>query len=60
MNNYKKFFTLYLPKRLDIKDEKLGIRLENDFLITKNGPVDLMEHIPIEAEEIEGLMNEKS
>lgn len=40
-----------------IKDEKLGIRLENDFLITKNGPVDLMEHIPIEAEEIEGLMN---
>ena len=39
-----------------IKDEKLGIRLENDFLITKNGPVDLMEHIPVEAEEIEELM----
>ena len=40
-----------------IPDEKVGIRLENDILITDNGPVDLMEDIPIEADEIEELMN---
>ena len=42
-----------------IPDEKLGIRLENDILITDNGPVDLMKDIPIEADEIEELMNRK-
>jgi Xaa-Pro aminopeptidase len=40
-----------------IPEEKLGIRLENDILITKKGPVDLMKSIPLEAEEIEELMN---
>ncbi len=40
-----------------IRKERLGIRLENDILITKNGNVDLMKNIPIEAEEIEELMN---
>lgn len=40
-----------------IKEEKLGIRLENDILVTKKGPVNLMESIPIEADEIESLMN---
>jgi Xaa-Pro aminopeptidase len=40
-----------------IKEEGLGIRLENDILITKEGNVDLMAHIPIEADEIEDLMN---
>ena len=40
-----------------IKEEGLGIRIENNFLITENGaPLDLMAHIPIEAEEIEALM----
>ena len=39
-----------------IKKENLGIRLENDILVTKNGPVDLMANIPVEAEEIEELM----
>ncbi len=37
--------------------EGLGIRLENDILITANGPKDLMENIPIEVEEIEEIMN---
>ncbi|HEY8402812.1 MAG TPA: aminopeptidase P N-terminal domain-containing protein [Cytophagaceae bacterium] len=41
-----------------IRDEKIGIRLENDILITKNGPVDLMKNIPLELEEIESLMND--
>lgn len=39
-----------------IPEESLGIRLENDILVTHNGPVNLMEHIPIEADEIEALM----
>ena len=43
-----------------IPDEKLGIRLENNILITDNGPVDLMKDIPIEADEIEELMNKNS
>ncbi|MBI2270651.1 MAG: aminopeptidase P family protein [Bacteroidetes bacterium] len=42
-----------------IRAEKLGIRLENDILITKKGPVDLMKNIPIEADEIEEIMNKK-
>lgn len=42
-----------------IPEEKLGIRIENDILITENGIVDLMQNIPIEIEEIEELMNTK-
>lgn len=41
-----------------IRDENLGIRLENDMVVTNNGaPFDLMKNIPLEAEEIEDLMN---
>jgi Xaa-Pro aminopeptidase len=40
-----------------IKEEGLGIRLENNVVITKNGLLDLMKNIPIEPEEIEELMN---
>lgn len=39
-----------------IPEEKLGIRIENNILVTKKGPVDLMKNIPIEVEEIERLM----
>lgn len=39
-----------------IREEKIGIRLENDILITKGKPLDLMADIPIEADEIESLM----
>ena len=35
-----------------IREENLGIRLENDLLITDDKPVDLMHNIPLEAEEI--------
>jgi Xaa-Pro aminopeptidase len=41
---------------LYIKEEKMGIRLENNYLVTEGAPVDLTEGIPVEAEEIEGLM----
>lgn len=40
-----------------IPDEGLGVRLENDILVTEEQPVDLMSDIPIEAAEIEELMN---
>ena len=40
-----------------IREENIGIRLENDILVTDTEPVDLMANIPIEADEIESLMN---
>lgn len=40
-----------------IPDEGFGVRLENDVVLTENGPVDLMADIPIEAEDIEAIMN---
>ena len=39
-----------------IPEEGIGIRLENNILITETGNVDLMASIPLEAEEIESLM----
>ena len=39
-----------------IPEEKLGIRLENNFLIGKDANKNLMASIPIEADEIETLM----
>ena len=40
-----------------ILEEELGIRLENDVLVTKDKPFDLMGNIPIELNEIEEMMN---
>lgn len=40
-----------------IKEEGLGIRLENNILITEDGNIDLMADIPLEIEEIEEIMN---
>ena len=41
-----------------IPEEKLGIRLEDNVVVQSNGePINLMKNIPIEAEEIEELMN---
>jgi Xaa-Pro aminopeptidase len=39
-----------------IEEEKMGIRIENNVVITKNGNKDLMKQIPITAEEIEAFM----
>ncbi|MCP9750847.1 aminopeptidase P family protein [Ferruginibacter sp. HRS2-29] len=39
-----------------IEEEKMGIRIENNFWITRNGNKDLMKNIPITVEEIEALM----
>jgi len=42
-----------------IEEEQMGVRIENNFWITKNGNIDLMKNIPITAEEIEALMKRK-
>ena len=42
-----------------IREEKIGIRIENNIVITKGKPTDLMANVPIEAEEIEEIMNSK-
>jgi Xaa-Pro aminopeptidase len=39
-----------------IREEAIGIRIENDFVVGKDRNFDLMGSIPIEAEEIEELM----
>lgn len=39
-----------------IREEGLGIRLENDILVTAHGPVDLMKNIPLKAGDIELCM----
>ena len=59
-NKYRKFeegMVFTCEPGIYIKEEGIGIRLENDILITQDGPVDLMKNIPIEPEEIEDLMN---
>jgi len=39
-----------------IKEEKMGVRIENNLWITKTGNQDLFKNIPIKADEIEALM----
>lgn len=41
---------------LYIREENIGIRIENNILVTKNRPVNLTEQIPVKLEEIEALM----
>lgn len=43
-----------------IEEEGMAVRLENDILVTENGNTDLMGDIPIEAGEIEELMNQRA
>lgn len=59
-NRYRRFaagMVFTCEPGIYIREEGLGIRLENNILITENGNIDLMAHIPIEADEIEALMN---
>lgn len=41
-----------------IPEEGFGVRLEDDVVVQEQGaPINLMKNIPIEADEIEALMN---
>jgi Xaa-Pro aminopeptidase len=40
-----------------IQEEGLGVRIENNVVIQKNGVRDLMKNIPVEVEELEDIMN---
>jgi Xaa-Pro aminopeptidase len=42
-----------------IRAEGIGVRIENDILITADGPIDLMAGTPREAAEIEDIMNSR-
>jgi Xaa-Pro aminopeptidase len=42
---------------LYIREEGIGIRLENDILITRSAPKNLMKHVPIEPGHIEEIMS---
>jgi len=58
-NRYRKFeagMVFTCEPGIYIREESLGIRIENNILITSNGPKDLMANIPIEANDIEALM----
>ncbi|SDS01720.1 aminopeptidase P Metallo peptidase. MEROPS family M24B [Polaribacter sp. KT25b] len=53
---------IYIPdgSNCDKKYWGIGIRIEDDILITKNGPVNLSEEAPRTSEEIEKMMAKKS
>jgi Xaa-Pro aminopeptidase len=40
-----------------IREEAMGIRIENNVVIQRDGVLDLMKKIPIDVEEIEEIMN---
>ncbi len=43
-----------------IKEEEIGIRLEDDILVTENGQINLLAHEAIEINDIENLMKQKN
>jgi Xaa-Pro aminopeptidase len=49
-------WVLTIEPGIYIPEEGFGIRLENDIVVTDEGPIDLMADIPIEADEIEALL----
>ncbi len=60
-NRYRKFapgMIFTCEPGIYIQEEGIGIRIENDILITKDGPVDLTKGIPKEVDEIEDAMNQ--
>lgn len=60
-NMYRKFepgMVFTVEPGIYIREESMGIRLENNIVVQQNGFLDLMADIPIETEEIENLMNE--
>jgi Xaa-Pro aminopeptidase len=42
-----------------VKEEGIGVRIENNVVIQKDGVIDLMKKIPVEVDEIEERMNSR-
>ena len=58
INPIEKTMVFTVEPGIYIPEENLGIRLEDDVVVQEKGePFNLMKNIPIEAEEIEELMN---
>lgn len=60
-HTYRKFepgMVFTIEPGIYIREEGLGIRLENNFVIQEGDTLDLMADIPINAEEIEAIMQE--
>ncbi|WPP49586.1 aminopeptidase P family protein [Catalinimonas niigatensis] len=55
--NFEPGMVFTIEPGIYIREESIGIRLENNVVIRESGVHDLMTNIPIEAEEIEELMN---
>ena len=47
---------LTLEPGIYIPEENIGIRIENDLLISNGKPINLFESLPVEAEKIEAVM----
>ena len=61
-NIYQKFkpgMVFTIEPGIYIREEGLGIRLENNYVIREQGLENLMGNIPIELDEIEELMQQK-
>ncbi|MFG4004955.1 aminopeptidase P family protein [Flavobacterium aquidurense] len=54
---FEKGMVLTCEPGIYIREEAIGCRLENDYLLTENGNINLSEEIPIEIIEIEQLIN---
>jgi Xaa-Pro aminopeptidase len=52
-------WVLTVEPAIYLKAEGFGIRLENTVVVTETGQLDLMADVPIEAGEIEALMNRR-
>ncbi len=56
-DEFKPGMVLTCEPGIYIPDEKTGIRIENDIIITDSGNIDLMDDIPVEPDEIEHIIN---
>lgn len=54
---FEKGMVLTCEPGIYIEEEGIGVRIENDILITENGNEDLMKSTPIEVDEIEAEMS---